>query len=232
MPAPEFESWSEWLPCNRMLAASSAAHAATPGIQPDFRLSRRLGRALSHCRTAPRSPPSTTAAFVEDGEIAELAGVIAEIADQRRSCRRASCGPGSSSRRGSAIASRSVKRRSRSIPSMRSTLHVTHGCISHLMTLFPATAGEFPEADAYNRAIRIVRRQSCATSRRHITGSIVASTSRCGTAVATPTPPSASQRKIDMFAARAMVPAWRREIVPRAKLGGVAARLRRAPAGL
>ena len=38
-------------------------------------------------------------------------------------------------------------------------LHVTHGCISHLMTCFPATAGEFPEADAYNRSIAIVRLQ-------------------------------------------------------------------------
>jgi len=33
-------------------------------------------------------------------------------------------------------------------------LHVTHGCISHLMSLFPATAGDFPEAEAYNRSVR------------------------------------------------------------------------------
>jgi tryptophan halogenase len=32
-------------------------------------------------------------------------------------------------------------------------LHVVHGCISHLMTLFPATADVMPEANAYNRSI-------------------------------------------------------------------------------
>ena len=32
-------------------------------------------------------------------------------------------------------------------------LHVAHGCISHLITLFPTTAGEFPEADSFNRSI-------------------------------------------------------------------------------
>ena len=31
---------------------------------------------------------------------------------------------------------------------------MTHGCVSHLMALFPAEAGAFPEADLYNRTIR------------------------------------------------------------------------------
>jgi tryptophan halogenase len=32
-------------------------------------------------------------------------------------------------------------------------LHVAQGCVSHLMTLFPVTAEEMPEAIAYNRSI-------------------------------------------------------------------------------
>jgi tryptophan halogenase len=33
-------------------------------------------------------------------------------------------------------------------------LHVAQGCVSHLMTLFPATSGEMTESVAYNRSIR------------------------------------------------------------------------------
>src|SRR5206468_10509661 len=33
------------------------------------------------------------------------------------------------------------------------SLHTAHACISHLMTVFPAAADEFPEAIAYNRSI-------------------------------------------------------------------------------
>lgn len=33
-------------------------------------------------------------------------------------------------------------------------MHIAQGCISHLMTLFPVTAREMPEAIAYNRSIR------------------------------------------------------------------------------
>ncbi|MBW8735440.1 MAG: tryptophan 7-halogenase, partial [Asticcacaulis sp.] len=33
-------------------------------------------------------------------------------------------------------------------------LHVAQGCVSHLMTVFPATAGDLPESVAYNRSIR------------------------------------------------------------------------------
>ena len=33
-------------------------------------------------------------------------------------------------------------------------LHLTHMCVSHLVTLFPVTADEFPEATAYSSSIR------------------------------------------------------------------------------
>jgi tryptophan halogenase len=84
-------------------------------------------------------------------------------------------------------------------------LQVTHGCISHLMTLFPATAGEFPEADAYNRSVR-----SFGTNLRDFQAAHYLLTRRFddpfwdrvrGAAL----PPSL-KRKVDMFAARAVAP--------------------------
>jgi tryptophan halogenase len=83
-------------------------------------------------------------------------------------------------------------------------LHVVQGCISHLMTLFPATAGEMPEAIAYNRAIRKLAgniRDFQATHYKLNRRFDEPLWDRCREANV----PDSLRRKIDLFSARAGV---------------------------
>jgi tryptophan halogenase len=84
-------------------------------------------------------------------------------------------------------------------------LHVTHGCISHLMALFPATAGEFPEAEAYNRSIR-----SFGLNLRDFQASHYLLNRRFDDPlwdrVRESEIPASLKRRVDMFDARAVVP--------------------------
>jgi tryptophan 7-halogenase len=83
-------------------------------------------------------------------------------------------------------------------------LQVTHGCISHLITLFPATAAEFPEAAAYNEAIR-----SFGSNLRDFQAAHYALNRRFDEPmwdrVRERQLPSSLRRKVDIFGARALM---------------------------
>ena len=147
-----FEDWSEWLPCNRMVTATAPRMAQLPAFAQISAFGGGwVGQFPLQDRTVVSAVYSSGA--VSDDEAVKIAGVLAR-----------------SSLRGEAVVShlRPGMQRTPWIgncvgvgeaaiavdPVDAVELHVTHGCISHLMTLFPATAEAFPEADAYNRAIR------------------------------------------------------------------------------
>jgi tryptophan halogenase len=84
-------------------------------------------------------------------------------------------------------------------------LQVTHGCISHLMTLFPSTAKEFPEAEAYNQTIRLFGSNIRDFQAAHYLLNRRFDEPMWDRIRAAEMPPTL-KRKIDMFRARALVP--------------------------
>ena len=147
----EFEPWSDWLQCERLLAASGPRLQTLPAFsQISAFASGWVGLFPLRNRTA------MIAAFksgsVTDREIAEQAAVLARMPIGGEAVIR-ELRPGIQRRAwiGNCVAVGAAA--IAPDPLCALDLHVVHGCISHLMTLFPATAGEFPEADAYNRSI-------------------------------------------------------------------------------
>lgn len=147
----EFESWSEWLPCDRILAASAPRLSRLPAFS---QVSAFRGGWVGLFPLQNRTPVIAVynSQTVGDAEVAELAAVIARmpiggdavVSELRPGIQR-------SPWIGNCIA---VGESAIAVDPVDSLdLQVTHGCISHLMTLFPATAGDFPEADAYNRSV-------------------------------------------------------------------------------
>ena len=147
----QFENWSEWLPCDRMLAASAPRLGQLPAFS---QISAFHGGWVGLFPLQSRTPVIAVydSSVMNDAEVAELAGVIARmpisgnaiVSELRRGIQR-------SPWIGNCIAIGEAAVALDPIDAIE--LQVTHGCISHLMTLFPATAGEFPESDEYNRLI-------------------------------------------------------------------------------
>lgn len=203
LASAQFESWSQWLPCNRMLAAGSARMTQLPAFsQISAFAGGWIGQFPLQDRTAITAVFDTN--IVEDGEIAERAGLIARsgisgdavLSDLR---------PGMQRRPwiGNCVAIGEAAVAVDPVGALG--LHVTHGCISHLMTLFPAATGEYPEADAYNRAIALF-----GANLRDFQAAHYRLNRRFDEPmwdrVRDADPPPGLQRKIDMFAARAMIP--------------------------
>ena len=156
------------------------APAAAAGVQPDFRLSRRLGRASSRCRTEPPLPPSTISAAIGDSEVVELAGVIARISNHRRRDRqRAAAGHA-----GVAV-DRQLRSHRRSgdlrvDPIDAVELHVDPRLHLAPDDVVPGDGGRIPGSRCVQRGGPRLRRATCATSRPRIICSTGAMMSRCG----------------------------------------------------
>jgi len=199
----ELEPWDDWLPCDRMLAASAPRLSRLPAFsQISAFHAGWVGLFPLQNRTAVIAAYNSQA--VSDQEVAELAGVIARmpiggdavVSELRPGIQR-------SPWIGNCIAVGEAAIALDPIDALE--LQVTHGCISHLMTLFPATAGEFPEAAAYNRSVRSfganLRDFQAAhylLNRRY--------DDRFWDRVRGAALPPTLERKVDMFSARAVVP--------------------------
>jgi tryptophan halogenase len=198
-----FDSWSQWLPCDRLLTASAPRLGRLPAYS---QVSAFRGGWVGLFPLQSRTP--VVAAYnshvVRDGEAAELAAVIARmpisgdavVSELRPGMQR-------SPWIGNCIAVGEAAVALDPIDALE--LQVTHGCISHLMTVFPATADEFPEAEAYNRSIA-----SFASNLRDFQAAHYLLNRRYDEPfwdrLRETEPPGSLKRKVDMFAARAVVP--------------------------
>lgn len=152
LKSAEFESWREWLPCDRMLAVAAPRLPRLPAFSQISAFDAGwVGLFPLQNRTPVVAVYSSAA--IGDDEVVERARVVsrlpisgdAVVSELRPGAQRTPWIGNCVAVGESAIALDLLD---------GVELQVTHGCISHLMTLFPATAGEFPEAEAYNSAIR------------------------------------------------------------------------------
>ena len=199
----EFESWNEWLPCDRLMAASAPRFSTLPAFSQISAFNRGwVGLFPLQSRTAVVAAYRSDA--IGDGEVAELASVVVRMPISGEAVV-SELRPGIQRRPwiGNCVA---VGHSAIAVDPLDALdLHVTHGCISHLMALFPATAGEYPEAEAYNRSIR-----SFGANLRDFQSAHYLLNRRFDDPlwdrVRESEMPASLKRRIDMFDARAVVP--------------------------
>lgn len=205
MPGAEFESWREWLPCDRMLAASAKALNPRPGFSQISAFRQGwVGLLPLQDRTA------VVAAYdsrqVSDKGVLESLPALANLPINGDAIV-SSLAQGIRKRTwvGNCVA---VGESAFSLePLDAGQLHTAHNCISQLMTLFPVDAVAFREAEMYDRIIRRV-----ATNLRDFQAAHYKLNRRfdmplwddCRDAAI----PETLQRKFDLFAARGRVPLY------------------------
>jgi tryptophan halogenase len=183
----EFEPWSDWLPCNRTLSASAPALQPLPAFS-QVSAFRGGWIALHPLRDRTAIVAVYDTQRISDQEMVDTLPILTRLAiagDAVVSPLR----PGVQKRSwiGNCVAVGEAAVALEPLDAVQ--LHLTHMCVSHLVTLFPVTADELPEAAAYSSAIRWP--PICAISNARITSSTAGSTSRCGTGRATPPSPTA-----------------------------------------
>jgi tryptophan 7-halogenase len=199
----EFESCSEWLPCDRMLAASAPRLPRLPAYS---QVSAFHGGWVGLFPLQSRTPVLAVydSSVVSDAEVAELAGVIsrlpisgdAVVSEMRTGMQRSPWIGNCVAVGEAAIAVDPVD---------AAELQTTHGCITHLMTLFPATSKEFPEAVAYNQAVRLFGSNMRDFQAAHYLLNRRFDDPMWDRVRGAEMPPSL-KRKVDMFRARAVIP--------------------------
>lgn len=151
MAGATFDSWADWFPCDRLLSAGaprlgrlasfsqiSAFHGGWIGLFP---LQNRTAVVAAYNSNS-----------VTDADAVELARVIGRMPISGDAIV-SSLRPGiqRSPWIGNCVA---VGEAAISVdPIDALELQTAHGCISHLITLFPTTNDQFPEAEAYNQTI-------------------------------------------------------------------------------
>jgi len=203
LASAHFESWSEWLPCDRLLAASAPRMPSLPAFsQVSAFHGGWVGLFPLQDRTAVVAAYSSTAA--KDSEVADLAGVITRVRISGDAVV-SDLGPGArqSPWLGNCVAIGEAAIAPDPIDGVE--MQVTQAGISHLVSLFPATAGKSPEASAYNAAIR-----SFGSNLRDFQAAHYLFNRRYDEAmwdrVRDAAPPPGLARKAGMFRARAIIP--------------------------
>lgn len=153
LPGDRFESWSEWLPCDRMMAVSGAPISPPPAFS-QISAFRAGWVGLYPLQDWTGIVSVYSSRDISDREMADTLPLLARIAVSGEAVV-SEIRPGLRRRSwiGNCIA---VGDGAIALDPLESLgLHVTHACISHLMALFPADADNFPEAELYNRTIAL-----------------------------------------------------------------------------
>jgi tryptophan halogenase len=148
-----FESWSRWLPCDRLLAASAPPLTNPPAFS-QISAFRGGWVGLFPMRHRTAVVAAFNSGMISDQEVAEQISVVARmpIAGDAVVGR---LRPGIQKQPwiGNCVAIGEAAIACDPIDALE--LHIAHGCISHLITLFPASSQEFTESGAYNQAISL-----------------------------------------------------------------------------
>jgi tryptophan halogenase len=205
MPGAYFESWREWLPCDRMLVASGKALRPYPGFSQISAFRQGwIGLFPLQDRTA------VVAAYdsrqISDREILDSLPVLAKLPIAGDAVV-SSLAQGIRKRSwvGNCVAVGESAFALESLDALQ--LHSAHYCISQLITLFPVEAGAFPEVELYDRIIRTVAinlRDFQAAHYKLNRRFDEPLWDRCRDAPAAET----LQRKLDVFAARGRIPLY------------------------
>jgi tryptophan halogenase len=151
MPGAEFESWREWLPCDRLLVASAR------GLKPLPAFSQISAFRQGWIGLFPLQDRTAMIAAYDSREMSDQAllddlpalanmpvGGDAIVSDLSQGIRRRAWV-------GNCIA---IGESAFALEPLDGTqLHILHYCISQLMALFPVEAGAFPEAELYDRIL-------------------------------------------------------------------------------
>jgi tryptophan 7-halogenase len=205
LPGAEFQSWRGHFPCDRMIACSGPRLKSLPVFS---QISAFRGGwvglfPLDH-RTAVVA--AYDSGIVGDGELAQQISVLARMPVSGDAVvSELSQGIQKSPWIGNCVAIGDAAVALEPLDGL--ALHVAHACISHLMTVFPATASEFPEAIAYNRSIhafaaniRDFQLAHYKLNRRF--------DDKMWDRARDADVPKGLKHKLDLFAARAMVPLY------------------------
>jgi tryptophan halogenase len=152
MPGSQFESWREWLPCDRMIAASGNRLPQQPAFSQisAFR-DGWVGLFPLQDRTAIIALYNSR--MRSDREMVDSLSILARlpivgdavVSELRQGIRERTWV-------GNCVAIGEAAFALEPLDGVQ--LHIAHGCVSHLMAFFPVESGEYPEAAAYDRSIR------------------------------------------------------------------------------
>jgi tryptophan halogenase len=154
LPDTRFESWGDWLPCDRMIAASGRRIQPTPAFcQISAFRDGWIGIFPLQDRTAVVA--AYDSGLRSDREMVESLPVIAQlpiagdaVVSELRQGIRERCWVGNCVAVGEAAFSLE--------PLDGVQLHIAHSCVSHLMAFFPVESFAFPEAAIYDSRIRSI----------------------------------------------------------------------------
>lgn len=151
MPDARFESWREWLPCDRMVVASGPRFPNLPAFSQVSAFSGGwIGLHPLQDRTAVVAVYGSAA--ISDDRMAQEIGVLARIPVAGDAIvSRLDQGAQERPWIGNCVAIGEAAIGLEPLDAVQ--LHLAHGCISHLISYFPVSADEMPEADAYNSSI-------------------------------------------------------------------------------
>ena len=203
-----FESWRDWLPCDRMIAASGKRLHPTPAFSQisAFR-DGWIGIFPLQDRTAVIAAYDSR--LRSDREMVESLPIIAQlpiagdaVVSGLRQGIRERCWVGNCVAVGEAAFSLE--------PLDGVQLHIAHSCISHLLAFFPVESGAFPEAAVYDNRVRSIAENMRDFQAAHYKLNRRFDDvfwDRCRDALC----PASLQSRIDLFAARGDVALYQSE---------------------
>ena len=151
MPGAGFDSWSDYLPANRILSASAPRLSQLPAFS-EVSAFRGGWTGLYPLQDRTAVVAAYNDAFMDDEEVVQSLSVLARLPMQGDAVVAPwEAGIQTQPWIGNCVAVGEAAVVLEPLDGVQ--LHMVHSCVSHLMTLFPTAAEDMPEARAYNRVI-------------------------------------------------------------------------------